>query len=210
MPGRFGGELLAARNGSGLLCTGSIARLVASSWYLRSRDGHVPRRRRAGAQRAGVAWAEQPCPALPVFPVSNRRRLFRGFLTPRSFLWSSEAYGAGRCGRGRAGCSGSGSGILTPRFPFSAVQVPGPVENLRAVSTSPTSILVSWDPPAYANGPVQGYRLFCTETATGREQVSGDQAARRCLAQASAAPCELRSFYAVRLKSWEVLRLHGG
>ncbi|XP_075345146.1 netrin receptor DCC isoform X4 [Mycteria americana] len=50
------------------------------------------------------------------------------------------------------------------------VQVPGPVENLRAVSTSPTSILVSWDPPAYANGPVQGYRLFCTETATGREQ----------------------------------------
>uniref|UniRef100_A0A672UIW2 Netrin receptor DCC n=1 Tax=Strigops habroptila TaxID=2489341 RepID=A0A672UIW2_STRHB len=50
------------------------------------------------------------------------------------------------------------------------LQVPGPVENLRAVSTSPTSILVSWDPPAYANGPVQGYRLFCTETATGREQ----------------------------------------
>ncbi|NXV50050.1 DCC protein, partial [Uria aalge] len=55
-------------------------------------------------------------------------------------------------------------------FPFRVVQVPGPVENLRAVSTSPTSILVSWDPPAYANGPVQGYRLFCTETATGREQ----------------------------------------
>uniref|UniRef100_A0A8C4UNC6 Netrin receptor DCC n=1 Tax=Falco tinnunculus TaxID=100819 RepID=A0A8C4UNC6_FALTI len=50
------------------------------------------------------------------------------------------------------------------------VQVPGPVENLRAVSTSPTSILVSWDPPAYANGPIQGYRLFCTETATGKEQ----------------------------------------
>ncbi|NXE50031.1 DCC protein, partial [Casuarius casuarius] len=50
------------------------------------------------------------------------------------------------------------------------LQVPGPVENLRAVSTSPTSILVSWDPPAYANGPIQGYRLFCTETATGKEQ----------------------------------------
>ncbi|NWI19729.1 DCC protein, partial [Crypturellus soui] len=50
------------------------------------------------------------------------------------------------------------------------LQVPGPVENLRAVSTSPTSILLSWDPPAYANGPVQGYRLFCTETATGKEQ----------------------------------------
>lgn len=52
------------------------------------------------------------------------------------------------------------------------VQVPGPVENLRAVSTSPTSVLLSWEPPAYANGPVQGYRLFCTETATGKEQVS--------------------------------------
>ncbi|XP_038258329.1 netrin receptor DCC isoform X1 [Dermochelys coriacea] len=50
------------------------------------------------------------------------------------------------------------------------LQVPGPVENLRAVSTSPTSILLSWEAPAYANGPVQGYRLFCTETATGKEQ----------------------------------------
>ncbi|XP_062455460.1 netrin receptor DCC [Rhea pennata] len=50
------------------------------------------------------------------------------------------------------------------------LQVPGPVENLRAASTSPTSILISWDPPAYANGPIQGYRLFCTETATGKEQ----------------------------------------
>ncbi|KAG6930424.1 DCC netrin 1 receptor [Chelydra serpentina] len=50
------------------------------------------------------------------------------------------------------------------------LQVPGPVENLRAVSTSPTSILLSWEPPAYANGPVQGYRLFCTETATRKEQ----------------------------------------
>ncbi|XP_075788767.1 netrin receptor DCC isoform X2 [Pelodiscus sinensis] len=50
------------------------------------------------------------------------------------------------------------------------LQVPGPVENLRAVSTSPTSILLSWEPPSYANGPVQGYRLFCTETSTGKEQ----------------------------------------
>ncbi|XP_039400068.1 netrin receptor DCC isoform X2 [Mauremys reevesii] len=50
------------------------------------------------------------------------------------------------------------------------LQVPGPVENLRAVPTSPTSVLLSWEPPAYANGPVQGYRLFCTETATGKEQ----------------------------------------
>ncbi|XP_029426916.1 netrin receptor DCC [Rhinatrema bivittatum] len=50
------------------------------------------------------------------------------------------------------------------------MQIPGPVENFQAVSTSPTSILVSWEPPAYANGPVQGYRLFCTETTSEREQ----------------------------------------
>ncbi|EFB17810.1 hypothetical protein PANDA_004942 [Ailuropoda melanoleuca] len=50
------------------------------------------------------------------------------------------------------------------------MQVPGPVENLQAVSTSPNSILVTWEPPAYANGPVQGYRLFCTEVSTGKEQ----------------------------------------
>ncbi|KAJ7335221.1 hypothetical protein JRQ81_013162, partial [Phrynocephalus forsythii] len=50
------------------------------------------------------------------------------------------------------------------------LQVPGPVENLRAVSTSPTSVLITWEPPAYANGPVQGYRLYCTEVATGKEQ----------------------------------------
>ncbi|KAI4564773.1 hypothetical protein MJG53_015785, partial [Ovis ammon polii x Ovis aries] len=50
------------------------------------------------------------------------------------------------------------------------LQVPGPVENLQAVSTSPTSILITWEPPAYANGPVQGYRLFCTEVSTGKEQ----------------------------------------
>ncbi|KAM5191920.1 netrin receptor DCC [Mantella aurantiaca] len=50
------------------------------------------------------------------------------------------------------------------------LQVPGPVENLQMVSTSPTSILISWEPPAYANGPVQGYRLLCSETISGREQ----------------------------------------
>ncbi|XP_077202911.1 netrin receptor DCC isoform X3 [Paroedura picta] len=50
------------------------------------------------------------------------------------------------------------------------LQIPGPVENLRAVSTSPTSILITWEPPAYANGPVEGYRLYCTEGATGKEQ----------------------------------------
>ncbi|KAM4709599.1 netrin receptor DCC [Discoglossus pictus] len=50
------------------------------------------------------------------------------------------------------------------------LQVPGPVENLQVVSTSPTSILITWEAPAYANGPVQGYRVFCTENISGREQ----------------------------------------
>ncbi|NWX87347.1 DCC protein, partial [Nothoprocta pentlandii] len=70
-------------------------------------------------------------------------------------------------------CNEMGPGESSPPIKVATqpeLQVPGPVENLRAVSTSPTSILVSWDPPAYANGPVQGYRLFCTETATGKEQ----------------------------------------
>ncbi|XP_035382617.1 netrin receptor DCC isoform X2 [Electrophorus electricus] len=50
------------------------------------------------------------------------------------------------------------------------LQVPGPVENLQAEATSPTSIQASWEPPAYANGPIQGYRLLWTETSTGKEQ----------------------------------------
>ncbi|TSL28293.1 Netrin receptor DCC [Bagarius yarrelli] len=50
------------------------------------------------------------------------------------------------------------------------LQVPGPVENLKAEPTSPTSIQASWDPPAYANGPIQGYRLLWTETSSGKEQ----------------------------------------
>ncbi|NXA34668.1 DCC protein, partial [Eudromia elegans] len=72
-----------------------------------------------------------------------------------------------------AACNEWGPGESSPPVKVATqpeLQVPGPVENLRAVSTSPTSILVSWDPPGYANGPVQGYRLFCTETATGKEQ----------------------------------------
>ncbi|XP_037389324.1 netrin receptor DCC isoform X2 [Pygocentrus nattereri] len=50
------------------------------------------------------------------------------------------------------------------------LQVPGPVENLQAEATSPTSIQASWDPPAYGNGPIQGYRLLWTEMSSGKEQ----------------------------------------
>uniref|UniRef100_A0AAY4A923 Netrin receptor DCC n=1 Tax=Denticeps clupeoides TaxID=299321 RepID=A0AAY4A923_9TELE len=46
------------------------------------------------------------------------------------------------------------------------LQVPGPVENLVADATSPTAIQATWDPPAYANGPVQGYRLMCMTVLT--------------------------------------------
>lgn len=107
-----------------------------------------------------------PSPAWTLSPCSGV--IFHGFGLP--FISDCLSF------EGHAACGGweqHGSGDLTRSFPSRAVQVPGPVENLRAVSTSPTSILVSWDPPAYANGPVQGYRLFWTETATGREQVSG-------------------------------------
>uniref|UniRef100_A0A673YU39 DCC netrin 1 receptor n=1 Tax=Salmo trutta TaxID=8032 RepID=A0A673YU39_SALTR len=51
-----------------------------------------------------------------------------------------------------------------------SVKVPGPVENLQVESISPTSIQASWDVPAYANGPLLGYRLLWTETPSGKEQ----------------------------------------
>ncbi|KFO77977.1 Netrin receptor DCC, partial [Cuculus canorus] len=50
------------------------------------------------------------------------------------------------------------------------LQVPGPVENFRVVSTTPTSLLVSWDPPSSLHSPIEGYRIFWMETTTGREQ----------------------------------------
>ncbi|KAI1904879.1 hypothetical protein AGOR_G00010210 [Albula goreensis] len=50
------------------------------------------------------------------------------------------------------------------------LQVPGPVENLRVESTSPTSIQISWDPPAYISSPIQGYRIIWKETANEKEQ----------------------------------------
>uniref|UniRef100_A0A673YQ32 DCC netrin 1 receptor n=1 Tax=Salmo trutta TaxID=8032 RepID=A0A673YQ32_SALTR len=50
------------------------------------------------------------------------------------------------------------------------LKVPGPVENLQVESISPTSIQASWDVPAYANGPLLGYRLLWTETPSGKEQ----------------------------------------
>ncbi|KAJ8338829.1 hypothetical protein SKAU_G00356150 [Synaphobranchus kaupii] len=51
------------------------------------------------------------------------------------------------------------------------LQVPGPVENLRAGAASPTSIQISWDPPAYVSSPIQGYRLLWKETVAEKDQV---------------------------------------
>lgn len=52
------------------------------------------------------------------------------------------------------------------------VQVPSRVESLQAEALSPTSVQVSWEPPALPNGPVLGYRLLWTESPSGKEQVS--------------------------------------
>uniref|UniRef100_A0A8C9WFF2 DCC netrin 1 receptor n=1 Tax=Scleropages formosus TaxID=113540 RepID=A0A8C9WFF2_SCLFO len=52
-------------------------------------------------------------------------------------------------------------------------QVPGPVEHPQAEPLSPTSALASWDAPVSPDIPILGYRLFWTEMATGKEQVTG-------------------------------------
>uniref|UniRef100_A0A6Q2ZIB5 DCC netrin 1 receptor n=1 Tax=Esox lucius TaxID=8010 RepID=A0A6Q2ZIB5_ESOLU len=65
---------------------------------------------------------------------------------------------------------GESSQTLTLTTQPESVQVPGPVENLQVESISPTSIQASWEPPAYANGPLLGYRLLWTETPSGKEQ----------------------------------------
>ncbi|XP_072353512.1 netrin receptor DCC [Scyliorhinus torazame] len=53
------------------------------------------------------------------------------------------------------------------------LQVPGPAENFQVVAASPTSIVASWNPPAYGNNPIQGYRLFWIEV-TGKKEQSVD------------------------------------
>ncbi|XP_060916621.1 netrin receptor DCC [Labrus mixtus] len=50
------------------------------------------------------------------------------------------------------------------------LQVPSRVESFQAEALSPTSVQVSWEPPAQPNGPVLGYRLLWTESPSGKEQ----------------------------------------
>ncbi|XP_068083914.1 neogenin [Anabrus simplex] len=49
------------------------------------------------------------------------------------------------------------------------VHVPGPPVGLRAVATSPTSLLVQWQPPELSNGPVQVYKMFYMEEGSIEE-----------------------------------------
>uniref|UniRef100_A0A8C9SYX9 Contactin-3 n=1 Tax=Scleropages formosus TaxID=113540 RepID=A0A8C9SYX9_SCLFO len=50
------------------------------------------------------------------------------------------------------------------------LRVPGPADSFQAEATSPTSIQATWKAPAFGSEPIEGYRLFWTETATGKEQ----------------------------------------
>ncbi|KAI1904386.1 hypothetical protein AGOR_G00005110 [Albula goreensis] len=50
------------------------------------------------------------------------------------------------------------------------VQVPGPAPNLQAVSTSPTSITLSWEKPLTGNGEIQTYKVYYMEKGMDSEQ----------------------------------------
>ncbi|XP_058521434.1 neogenin isoform X6 [Ochotona princeps] len=50
------------------------------------------------------------------------------------------------------------------------VQLPGPAPNIRAYTTSPTSITVTWEKPVSGNGEIQNYKLYYMEKGTDKEQ----------------------------------------
>ncbi|XP_052044134.1 neogenin isoform X7 [Apodemus sylvaticus] len=50
------------------------------------------------------------------------------------------------------------------------VQLPGPAPNIRAYTTSPTSITVTWETPLSGNGEIQNYKLYYMEKGTDKEQ----------------------------------------
>ncbi|XP_075993488.1 netrin receptor DCC [Genypterus blacodes] len=51
------------------------------------------------------------------------------------------------------------------------IQVPSSVVSLRAEPVSPTSVQLSWEPPAEPNAPLLGYRVIWTESPTAKEQM---------------------------------------
>ncbi|NWT04412.1 NEO1 protein, partial [Mionectes macconnelli] len=50
------------------------------------------------------------------------------------------------------------------------VQLPGPAPNIRAYSSSPTSITVTWETPLSGNGDIQNYKLYYMEKGQDTEQ----------------------------------------
>ncbi|XP_056355739.1 neogenin isoform X6 [Oenanthe melanoleuca] len=50
------------------------------------------------------------------------------------------------------------------------VQLPGPAPNIRAFSSSPTSITVTWETPLSGNGDIQNYKLYYMEKGQHTEQ----------------------------------------
>ncbi|XP_064524634.1 neogenin isoform X9 [Pseudopipra pipra] len=50
------------------------------------------------------------------------------------------------------------------------VQLPGPAPNIRAYSSSPTSVTVSWETPLSGNGDIQNYKLYYMEKGQDTEQ----------------------------------------
>uniref|UniRef100_A0A803VYN9 Neogenin 1 n=1 Tax=Ficedula albicollis TaxID=59894 RepID=A0A803VYN9_FICAL len=50
------------------------------------------------------------------------------------------------------------------------VQLPGPAPNIRAFSSSPTSITVTWETPLSGNGDIQNYKLYYVEKGQHTEQ----------------------------------------
>lgn len=67
-------------------------------------------------------------------------------------------------------CSKSDLYLDLLKFSFS-VQLPGPAPNIRAYTTSPTSITVTWETPLSGNGEIQNYKLYYMEKGTDKEQV---------------------------------------
>uniref|UniRef100_A0A8C3E452 Neogenin 1 n=1 Tax=Corvus moneduloides TaxID=1196302 RepID=A0A8C3E452_CORMO len=50
------------------------------------------------------------------------------------------------------------------------VQLPGPAPNIRAFSSSPTSVTVTWETPLSGNGDIQNYKLYYMEKGQDTEQ----------------------------------------
>ncbi|KAL9837580.1 neogenin isoform 1-T1 [Geothlypis trichas] len=50
------------------------------------------------------------------------------------------------------------------------VQLPGPAPNIRAWSSSPTSVTVTWETPLSGNGDIQNYKLYYMEKGQHTEQ----------------------------------------